>query len=239
MKKWVTRTGYEITRVLSGRSNVFLLSAGNRNILIDTSVARNWGKLRKKLSRLNVDTIDYLILTHAHFDHAANAKRIKEKFNSTVIIQKEEESCLSGGTNIVPRGTVLLTRILVKMLEKRFAGKFNYEPCVPDILAGSEYDLRDLGFHASLIHTPGHTRGSMSLVIDDEIAIVGDTMFGVSRRSAFPPFAEDQDLMLKSWGKLLHTSCRLFLPSHGREKNRPSVQEEYDKRMKKLRHLNV
>lgn len=233
MRKWETKNGYQIIRVLSGRSNVFLLTDGNCNILIDTSVARMWDKLRKELDKIGIDSINYLILTHAHFDHAANTRRVKEKFNSKVIIQCLEEKYLSRGDNILPNGTTILTAVIVKLIGNRLIRRFMYEPCSPDILVESEYSLKEFGFNAYLMHTPGHTKGSMSLIIDDEIAIVGDAMFGVFRWSVFPPYAEDKDLMIKSWGKLLNTNCSKFLPSHGTENSKLLVQKDYDKRIKK------
>ena len=43
----------------------------------------------------------------------------------------------------------------------------------------------------------------MSLVIDDEIAIVGDTMFGVLKKSVFPPYADDSNISLQYLNKIL------------------------------------
>lgn len=234
MKKWKTKSGYEIIQVLSGRSNVFLLTNGKVNILIDTSVSRYWTKLQKQLEKLSVNDIDYLILTHAHIDHAANTNRIKEKFNSKVILQSLEENYLKNGNNILPKGTTIFTRLIVNVLGKLFLSKFKYKPCQPDIVIDTKYDLNEIGFNAYLIHTPGHTRGSISLIIDDDIGIVGDTMFGVFNWSVFPPYAEDKDMMIKSWGKLLETKCSEFLPSHGTENNRLLVQQDYNKRIKKV-----
>jgi hydroxyacylglutathione hydrolase len=101
-------------------------------------------------------------------------------------------------------------------------------------LIDSESDINEFGFNAYLMNTSGHTIGSMSLIIDDEIAIVGDTMFVVLKWSVFPPYAEDKDLMVKSWGKLLKTKCSEFLPSHGTANSRLLVQKDYDKRIKKI-----
>jgi glyoxylase-like metal-dependent hydrolase (beta-lactamase superfamily II) len=70
----------------------------------------------------------------------------------------------------------------------------------------------------------------MSLIVDDEIALVGDCMFGVFKGSAFPPFALDVKQMIISWGKLLNTGCHLYLPSHGTADSRELVQRDYDKR---------
>jgi len=231
MKKWKTKSGYEIIQILSGRSNVFLLTNREKNILIDTSVSRLWSRIQNIIERSGITKIDYLILTHAHFDHAANANKIKEKYKTTVIVQKDEAIYLANGDNILPNGTTIFTKPIVNVLGRRLFSRFKYEPCQPNILVNSEYDLSKLGFNAYLIHTPGHTAGSMSLIIDDELAIVGDTMFGVFKWSVFPPYAEDEKLMIKSWGKLLETKCSEFIPSHGTAKSRLLVQKEYNKRV--------
>ncbi|MFA7402003.1 MAG: MBL fold metallo-hydrolase [Bacteroidales bacterium] len=239
MKRWKTKSGYEIIQILSGRSNVFLLTNGEKNILIDTSVPRLWNRLQQRLKKLGINNIDYLILTHAHFDHAANANQIKKRYNALVIVQNNEANCLLNGDNIILKGTTIFTRPIVNILGKRLFPRFKYEPCKYDLLVDSYLDLNFLGFNAYLIHTPGHTIGSMSFIVDDEIAMVGDTMFGVFKWSVFPPFAEDSELMIKSWGKLLETNCSIFIPSHGTENSRLLVQKEYKKRLKTITAYNM
>jgi len=240
MKKWETKNGYKIIQILGGRSNVFLLTNDKVNILIDTSVSRLWTKLQKQLDSLSIKTIDYLILTHAHIDHAANANRIKTKFNASVIIHKNESEYLLKGDNIIPKGTTFFTRPMVNIFSKLLSPSLlKYEPCEPDLVVDSDYDFKNIGFNAYLTHTPGHTIGSMSLIVDDEIAIVGDAMFGVFKWSIFPPYAEDKDTMIRSWGKLLGTKCSKFLPSHGTINNRILVQKDYNKRIKKITAYNT
>jgi hypothetical protein len=68
------------------------------------------------------------------------------------------------------------------------------------------------------------------VIVNGELALVGDAMFGVFRNSIFPPFADDVPQMVKSWGKLLDTGCSLFLPSHGSANSRALVEREYTKR---------
>lgn len=227
MKNWNTTGGYRILRLMGGRSNVFLLSDGKMNILVDTSVKRLRSRLFRRLDRLNVTTIDFLILTHAHFDHAANAKAIKRKYQARVLVHREEAACLAAGNNIVPNGTLFFTKIMMNLAGKRLFRRFNYEPCSPDVLVDSAFDLNQYGFNAHLVHNPGHTAGSMSLIVDNEIACVGDALFGVFPGSVFPPFAQDSKLLVKSWAILLDSGCRLFLPSHGKAVDRKLVQKEF------------
>jgi glyoxylase-like metal-dependent hydrolase (beta-lactamase superfamily II) len=239
MKKWNTKSGYEIIRILSGRSNVFLLSNGKVTILIDTSVSRLWPALQKRLNKLGIKTIDYLIITHAHFDHAANASQIKENFNSKVVIHRSEKTYLSSGNTTVPAGTIFLSKSIVKLWGQLLSPLLKYEACKADFLIDSRFDMKEWGFNAFLLHTPGHTDGSISLIIDDEIALVGDAMFGVFKWSVFPPFADNKDFMINSWGKLLQTNCSIFLPSHGTENSRLLVEKDYTKRTKNLQQTNT
>jgi glyoxylase-like metal-dependent hydrolase (beta-lactamase superfamily II) len=231
LKTWKTKSGYKIIQLLSGRSNVFLLTNGGKNILIDTSPKYMWNKLQKRLAALNVNHLDYLILTHTHMDHAENSHRIKGKYNALVIVHKNEASYLTSGNNIIPQGTNFFTRILMNFLAKYLAPRIRYKPCKYDYLVDTKFDLNDFGFNAYIMHTPGHTSGSMSVIIDDEVAIVGDTMFGVFKGSVFPPFANDIKQMINSWGKLLETNCSVFIPSHGSANSRSLVQKDYNKRI--------
>jgi glyoxylase-like metal-dependent hydrolase (beta-lactamase superfamily II) len=230
MKSWVTKSGNKIIRVLAGRSNVFLLTNGEKNILIDTSTSYLWGKLQRRLGLLNIETIDYLVLTHSHFDHAANAKRIKTKYKPTIVIHKNEALSLSRGEMAIPNGTLIFTTLLVRTLGRLIPKSLlEYTPCEPDLLIDSDYSFKTIGFNACLTHTPGHTKGSLSLIIDDEIAIVGDTLFGVFRWSVNPPYADDRNTMINSWKKLLDTKCLIFLPSHGSAIKRSLLKHNFRK----------
>jgi len=234
MNNWVTKSNYKITQVLSGRCNVFLLSNGKTNILIDTSTKSNQKKLFKQLNNSKIKNIDYLILTHTHFDHATNTHAIKNEFGSRIIVHSSENDLLETGRAILPKGTNFITKNLVLFIGNRIAHKFDFTPSKADIIIDYYYSLKDIGFNAYLLHTPGHSVGSTSLIIDNEIAIVGDALFGIFRGSIFPPFADDTKELIKSWGKLLDTGCSIFLPSHGFARNRGLIEKAYLQRKKLL-----
>lgn len=232
MNTWKTKSGYTILQVMSGRSNVFLIENGEKYFLIDTSTSGNWEKLDNVLQTMNINKIDYLILTHTHHDHAANARRIKDEYNASVIVHQNEAVHLIKGEAVLPQGTNVFTRTLVNLLGKRVEPQFNFEPCSYDITVNSIYNLKGLGLNAYILHTPGHSTGSMSLIIDDEIAIVGDAMFGVLKKSVFPPYADDTKELINSWEKLLSTNCKLFLSAHGSVNNRKQLKQNFKRKMK-------
>ena len=230
MKIWNTKSGYQIIQILSGRSNVFLLTNGRKNILIDTGPARKWEKLNSNLKSLNINKLDFLILTHTHFDHVANSFNLKTYYDPKVVVQRKEELYIRNGANKFPRGTNPITRFLINVIGDKISDKYNFTPCQPDILFDSTFNFNELGFNAYLLQTPGHSIGSVSLIVDNEIAIVGDAMFGVFKSSIFPPFADNPKVMIDSWGKLLETNCSIFIPAHGSENNREKVRRNYEER---------
>ncbi len=225
MKSWTTINGIKIIRVLAGRSNVFLVSGNAIRILIDTSPSWQWLRLSKRLESLNIKHIDYLILTHTHFDHAGNASRIRDHYKARVVVHRAEAALLETGSQNIPDGTSSFTRFMVRQVPGWVSEKLRIEPCPVDLIVEERLDLNPKGLDALIIHTPGHSKGSVSIVIDNEIALVGDAMVGRAPVSVFPPFAEDGREVLRSWRLLLDTGCRLFLPSHGYGNSRDLVEK--------------
>lgn len=230
MKTWKTSAGTRIIRVLARRSNVYLLTYGTRNLLVDTSLPAEWRPLSMRLNRLRVDHLDGLILTHAHMDHTGNAATIKEEFHPVVMVHRDEADDLASGAASVPGGTLAVTRFLLTMISRFAAPIRQFAPCRYDLTVESRFDLKGFGLDACILHTPGHTSGSVSVVVDGEIALVGDAMFGMIPGSVFPPFADDPAQMIASWGRLLDTGCSLFLPAHGSARSRALLQKEFLRR---------
>lgn len=238
MEKWKTKNGYEIVQVLNGKSNSFLIYSEYGNILVDTGKAADYGRLQKNIGSLNLKKrkIDLLILTHTHYDHCENAHMIKKQENCKIITGEKEAQYSENGYTPLPKGTFAVTRF-ISDIGNRFGKKgFGYKPFVPDILVKDKLDLKIFNFEISLLLTDGHSDGSVSVIVDHEIAIVGDTMLGLFKTSVFPPFADNINKMINSWGQLLETNCDIFLPGHGKAIKRQLLQSEYDKY--KLKYKN-
>ena len=232
MKKFTTQNNSVVYQALDGRCNVFVIAAGKNCILVDASVKR----YKKRLFFIIDEFIEKgysfkaLILTHSHFDHAINAYAIKEKYKMKIYIHEEEQACLSQGKNPAVIGAIRGLKTLTALLKKPIEYLFQYEPVMPDIVIGEDkINLNSVGINAYLLYTPGHTIGSMSVIVDDEIAIVGDTMVGFISGYIFPHFATDTGLLITSWEKLINTNCSMFAPAHGRIIKRDTVIEQFNK----------
>jgi glyoxylase-like metal-dependent hydrolase (beta-lactamase superfamily II) len=230
MKYWITKSGVEIHRVLQGRCNCYLVCHENRFVLIDAAGKNDWKRLVRRLAWLGVekDSSVSLSLTHCHFDHAGNAARFRKRYGAPILVHRSEGPLLLNGENPEIRGTMVYTRALTRLLSNaKLAAFLRYDPVDFDIPVDGTFNLEPYGIPGTLLHTPGHTPGSISAIIDHEIAIVGDTMFGIFPGSVLPPFADDVPLLVKSWKKLLDTGCHTFLPAHGWERSADLLKGKY------------
>ena len=224
------------TRVFSFRlhfTNVYLIEQDRKLLLVDTGNRGQVGKALKAIRRLGFDLIDlkYIFLTHTHYDHAGSVAGIKEQTGAKVIVNESEAGNLRDGFTPIPFGVTPLFRVISYLgrkgpgIERRIAW---YEPVDPDIVFDDRLDLKNMGFEATIIHTPGHTEGSSSLILGDK-AFVGDALFNF-RGMIFPGFANDEKQVGKSWKKLLALDVKWFYPAHGKRVSRERLVEEAEKR---------
>ncbi len=88
--------------------------------------------------------------------------------------------------------------------------------------------LRRLGIAGRILWTPGHTAGSISVLLDDGRAFVGDAAMNFLRlcRTGYRPlYAEDYSQVFRSWARLLEAGARQIYPAHGRPFAAARLQE--------------
>ena len=67
--------------------------------------------------------------------------------------------------------------------------------------------------------TPGHTPGSVSVLLDSGEVFVGDLAFNrlpFTFRPAMPLYADNIDLVKESWKKLFNAGAKVVYPGHGK-----------------------
>jgi len=223
-----TGKGTSVTRLTPARCNIFVVTRNNRSIMVDTGITFDRGRIEHALARKGI-VPEAVVLTHTHFDHAGNAAWLAREYGAEVVVQLAESEALASGETPIPEGTYPITRGIVE-LGRKIAPAFRYEPCRADHVFSETFDLNRFGINGYIIHTPGHSPGGATLVIDGIVAIAGDSIIGTAPGRPFPPFADDVDMLLRSWRKIIDTGCETFLPGHGKPVSREELLTEYERR---------
>ncbi|MDA2309431.1 MULTISPECIES: beta-ketoacyl synthase N-terminal-like domain-containing protein [Bacillus] len=139
-------------------SNAYLINKKDGCIMIDAGIKIE--NLKEILLELSINSIDYLILTHGHFDHIFSAEEIVALFGSKVIISHDE---LSFANDIVSNGLAVMNKSFISDISN-----------IIQVEDTQKIDINGLAFE--FYSCPGHTEGSIGIMCD-KLLFTGDTLF--------------------------------------------------------------
>ncbi len=185
----ILNIGYDST-------NYYLVEPGRAGLLVDVGWPGTLPKLLANLLKKNLALRDvrYFLATHYHPDHAGIAQEIIQHGARLVILEEQLAA--------VPQ----LRRYIKPSMgyqEIKLAG------CLQLQIAQSRPFLERIGLEGEIIHTPGHSEDSVTLVLDDGSAFTGDLT---------PPALateETQELIEQSWSKIRMLHVKMIYPGHG------------------------
>jgi glyoxylase-like metal-dependent hydrolase (beta-lactamase superfamily II) len=191
-------------------ANTYLI-LGDQTTLIDTGTP---GKQENILNYLqNVlkgkpEDIKTIVLTHHHMDHTGSLYELKKITNAEVAAYKDDVDIISGEK---PSSDP----IYMKFVSRLMATFTSYKFIKPDI-GLQENDMVD---NYRVIHTPGHTPGSIALYNSDNgVIFVGDTLTYDGNKVGGPPslLINDREALKKSVKKISDFNPRIMLSGHGK-----------------------
>lgn len=216
-----------------GMINAFLVQGPNGCLLIDTGLPNSEAKIRKTLTALNLrfDDIKLIIITHAHIDHAGNTAIIKTLSGAPVIAHQADLPYFLAEQKMHFCSTGWFGRLF----QKTGAIQKPYTPFMPDILLtpGQRFSLSDYGFAGFILPTPGHTAGSISVVLENNVALVGDLISSgillggimCSHTAKRPPFEDDPLQVSHALQGITDLGVTRFYMGHGGPLTKPAVQQ--------------
>lgn len=183
---------------LETNAYVVVDASRTRAVVIDPGTAD--GALTRKLDGLQVEAI---LLTHAHFDHIGGVDALRKKYNCPVYIHALEKDWL---TDAGRNGSLRWAQVT--------------PPVVTEPADGFVADGQTLAFCGDtfkVLHTPGHSPGSVSYLVGD-LLFAGDALFRRSvGRTDLP--GGNQDQLFKAIRDKLYVlpDDVIVLPGHGPE----------------------
>jgi hydroxyacylglutathione hydrolase len=213
-------------RLNLGITKCYLLECSGGYLLIDTAYPNSYERFRKAIGALGIDQqqIRYLLLTHHHDDHAGFAARLVEETGCTPIFHREALPALSQGKSQETLKPVNRCVGAVFSVFQLIHKDFSYPRLAAAensiLISGDNYDLlNSMGIDGNILCTPGHSRDSISVVLSDGNAFVGDAamnFLNFCRIQHRPIFVEQVDSVFASWRKLTEHGAKWIYPSHGR-----------------------
>ena len=153
----------KIIELKYSKTNTYLIKGEKGNLLFDTGWAGTFKEFCKTMhaNRERVRKIDYILISHYHPDHMGIAQEIAD------------EGCTIAACDVQKDFLHVSDQIFIK------EGRKHYKPIVDKKVRFFSFEdsrsfLAEMGIDGEIIHTPGHSDDSITLILDSGDAFVGD-----------------------------------------------------------------
>jgi glyoxylase-like metal-dependent hydrolase (beta-lactamase superfamily II) len=181
-------------------AGVYLVRFGDKAALIDAGTGRGSERLTKNINEcLGSDTkLEYLLLTHCHFDHAGGARAMKNEYGCLIAAHELDAGYLEAGDNRVTGADRYKAEIEPFTVDIKFMG----EESTIAVGAGS----------IKAIHCPGHSPGSVVYIteMDGRLILFGQDIHGPLHSELL----SDEEQYLDSLAKIEKLNADILLEGH-------------------------
>ncbi len=202
-------------------SNSYIVyNARGRGFIVDAGVEPF--KIYELINELNIDTIEFIVLTHGHFDHVFYAGKISEKLGVDVYLHRDDLEIFEYSAIY---GEYLYRDVFVKPRNL--------------VLLGSDSELYFGDVKVKIIHTPGHSPGSVCILVGNFL-FTGDTLFKGTVGRTDLPGGSSRQLAFSLRKIALLPGDYIILPGHGEESSlkRELVENYYLKKLIEAHNTN-
>jgi len=211
----------EIIPIPSGINTLYLIR-DQSVVLFDAGWIKDAERFSDQLKKHGIlpGEIRLIILSHGDFDHVGGARELKELTGAKIVIHEADRRNLEEGIFHWPRGATSWGRFSRAALKPLIMKKAKFPGVKSDIvLDDQDFSLEAYGISGKIVHTPGHTSGSVSLVLDSGDALVGcmaHNRLPFVWKPGLPIYANDPELLKKSWNRVTGMGVQTIYPAHGK-----------------------
>lgn len=185
-----------------------------KTFLIDCSISAYSEEIITGLKEvLKGKRLDYILLTHSHYDHTGACPAITDEFGPKICASERAEAVLKKDS--VKKQIFKLNKKFETILGKN-SNISSFD--LPQIYTLNENDKIDAGNNKNIrvISTPGHTKGSVSYILEpDKILFPGDAAGVLERNGKFKPlFLSNYSDYLSSIKKLMDQHAKILALPH-------------------------
>ena len=190
-----------------GMANAYLVEHGDKLLVIDTGMPGHARKIVSYVERLGKDprSVETIVLTHPDLDHSGSAAQLKQLTGAKVAIREEDAPRLAGEKpwSEAKGAAGLMIRILGLFIR--------LQPIRPDMSLKEGEKLGPL----TVLETPGHTSGSISLYKAGTALFSGDALLTDGKGLFQEPRMVNEELGKESIRRMATLEFEYLLPGHG------------------------
>lgn len=198
------RAGISLSHLIWGPGGV---------VVVDTGLPGNQHRIMAKLRILGCTDVCAIFITHAHMDHYGSAAALQRLTGAPIAIHRQDAAAMAKGVTLVRHGR---GRGWLGVRFLRAIAPWVRIPTVADWVLDDGQPLPIPGWQAAVVHTPGHSAGSSTLWVNQQLAFVGDLMTW-HRHQARPQqlYADNWDQIEASMQRVRDLHPVWVYPSHG------------------------
>ena len=200
-----------------GGVNCYLVAAVDGFVLIDSGTPEKRNALDAELENADCrrGALRLIVLTHGDYDHAGNAAYLRDKYDTKIAMHPDDSGRVERADwswNLQPKPDKfgLLFRVVALFIRP---GEF--DTFTPDVLLEDQQSLTGYGLEATVLHLPGHTRGSIGILTADGELFCGDLLDSMGRPS-LEFFIDDMAAAKASLKRLQSLGTDWIYPGHGK-----------------------
>ena len=201
-----------------GMVNAYLLRAHEGFVLVDTGLSTGWGKLESalKASGCLPDHLNLVVITHGDFDHTGGCANLQQRYGAKIAMHEADAQQVETGVPLEREIGFPLFRVIMFLRKaKRHGHTPEFQTFEPDLGLIDGQSLEEYGVDAKVLHLPGHTPGSIVVLLADGDVIAGDTVSNMVKPGR-SPFIWDRTQLRESIEKLKRMDLGTIYPGHGK-----------------------
>ncbi|MBR6449085.1 MAG: MBL fold metallo-hydrolase [Fibrobacter sp.] len=203
--------------------NNYLISTEIGYILIDTGYEGGFKHFTNKLNYIHISPqeIRYVVLTHAHDDHAGFLNEVLAATDAKVILHSKAIERLKIGQNSFEGGcSNRFANLFCQILALCGKGKHKFpairDEFLPRLITTDSEEFRALQLPFKILETPGHTADHISLLIGDKLFCGDAAMNNFPSIKRTTIWIENLQQFKQSWKTILAAAPKTIHPAHGK-----------------------
>jgi glyoxylase-like metal-dependent hydrolase (beta-lactamase superfamily II) len=187
-------------------------------MLVDTGLPNRLTEIENELQHAGCQpgNLRLIVLTHGDYDHAGNAAYLRERYGTKIAMHRDDSERVEKGDwnrNLKAKPDRFLLPFRIVSL---FVKPGRFDGFEPDVYVEDGRDLAGYGFEGSVLHLPGHTRGSVGILTRGGDLFCGDLLDNIFGRPHLQFFIDDMAAAKASIAKLKGLEIDTVYPGHGK-----------------------